>query len=288
MEYDLKLTHKKGKEMVVADTLLRRTDHSQGLEVDNEDVTALLEDLWIKLLDTELRDAIAKAQLGDKYAQEVLLSLNDPEQSLAKWTTEAYPNGMLALFYDGRMYIPDNLELRCQIVADHHDMSLAGHPGILAMTRSVRTSYYWPGLQHFIKRYVNGCAICQQFKKNTRPTKPVLHPISSGSSHLFGSLSIDFMTDLPLSEDRFDSIMVTIDHGLSKGIILTPCNKKGLDAETTSRLFLDNVFSRFGLPIMTDRGVQFDAAFFRELCTQLGIKPSMTTAFHPQANGGTE
>jgi hypothetical protein len=39
---------------------------------------------------------------------------------------------------------------------------------------------------------------------------------------------------------------------------------------------------------MTDRGVQFDAAFFRELCAQLGIKPSMTTAFHPQANGGTE
>jgi transposase InsO family protein len=39
---------------------------------------------------------------------------------------------------------------------------------------------------------------------------------------------------------------------------------------------------------MTDRGVQFDAAFFRELCAQLEIKPSMTTAFHPQANGGTE
>jgi transposase InsO family protein len=39
---------------------------------------------------------------------------------------------------------------------------------------------------------------------------------------------------------------------------------------------------------MTDRGVQFDAAFFKELCAQLGIKPSMTTAFHPQANGGME
>jgi transposase InsO family protein len=290
MEYDLKLTHKKGKEMIVADALSRRTDHSQGLEADNKDVTALPEDLWIKLLDTELRDAVAKAQLGDKYAQEVLLSLNDPEQSPVKWTTEAYPNGTLALFYDGRMYIPDDLELRRQIVADHHDTSLAGHPGILATTHSVRTSYYWPGLQHFIKNYVNGCAICQQFKKNTRPMKPALHPIPSGSSRLFGSLGIDFMTDLPLSEDGFDSIMVMVDHGLSKGIILTPCNKKGLDAEMTSRLFLDNVFSRFGLPdkIMTDRGVQFDAAFFRELCAQLGIKPSMTTAFHPQANGGTE
>jgi transposase InsO family protein len=39
---------------------------------------------------------------------------------------------------------------------------------------------------------------------------------------------------------------------------------------------------------MTSRGVQFDTAFFKELCAQLGIKPSMTTTFHPQANGGTE
>ena len=43
------------------------------------------------------------------------------------------------------------------------------------------------------------------------------------------------MTDLPTSDDGFDSIMVTVDHGLSKGIILTPCNKKGLDAEHTTR-----------------------------------------------------
>src|ERR1700689_3737096 len=39
---------------------------------------------------------------------------------------------------------------------------------------------------------------------------------------------------------------------------------------------------------MTDRGVQFDSEFFSELCKQLGIKQSMTIAFHPQANGGTE
>jgi hypothetical protein len=182
-------------------------------------------------------------RIGDKYAQEVLLLLNDPEQSLVKWTIEAYPNRALALFYNGRMYIPDDLELRHQIVADHHDTSLAGHPGILAMTRSVHTSYYWPGLQHFIKNYVNGCAICQQFKISTRPTKPTLHPIPSGSSRLFDSLGIDFMTDILPSEDGFNSIMVMVDHGFSKGIILTPCNKKGLDAETMSQLFLDNVLS---------------------------------------------
>ena len=55
-------------------------------------------------------------------------------------------------------------------------------------------------------------------------------------------------------------------------------------------IFINNVFSQFGLPekLMTDRGVQFDTEFFTEICRLLGIKTSMTTAFHPQANGRTE
>jgi len=98
------------------------------------------------------------------------------------------------------------------------------------------------------------------------------------------------ITNLPMDEDRFDLIMVVVDHGLSKGIVLTPCSKIGLTAEKTAQLYIDNVYSRFGLAekMISDRGPQFDSAFFKELCTGLGIKHSMTTVFHPQANGGTE
>jgi len=98
------------------------------------------------------------------------------------------------------------------------------------------------------------------------------------------------MTDLPMDEDGFDLIMVVVDHGLSKGIVLTPCSKFGLTAERTAQLYIDNVYSRFGLAekMISDRGPQFDSAFFKELCTGLGIKHSMTTMFHPQANGGTK
>ena len=224
------------------------------------------------------------AQLDDSLAQEVMKCLIDPAKSPDKWTIEVDPNGTSVLFYNSLMYILDDLAVCRRIVADHHDTTVAEHPGILATTRSVRLSYYWPGLQQFVRNYVNGCAICQQFKVSTRPTKPSLHPIPSGSHRLFGSLGIDFMTDLPLTEDGFDSIMVTVDHGLSKGIILSPCTKKGLTAERTAEIFINDVFSRFGLPekLMTDRRVQFDAEFFTEICRLLGIKTSMTTAFHQQ------
>jgi len=97
------------------------------------------------------------------------------------------------------------------------------------------------------------------------------------------------MTDLPLSKG-FDSIMVAVDHGLSKGVILTPCSKTGLTAEHTARLYIDNVYARFGLPdkLISDHGPQFDSEFWKELCDALQIKRAMTTAWHPQTNGGTE
>ena len=89
------------------------------------------------------------------------------------------------------------------------------------------------------------------------------------------------MTDLPLAEEVSDSIMVVVDHGLSKGMVLIPCTKQGLTAQRTAELFIEYIFSHFGLPdkIMTDRGVQFDTEFFQELCQLMDIKPSMTTAF---------
>jgi hypothetical protein len=241
-------------------------------------------------LDTALWDAVVIAQEGDSFAQEVLKDLNSDTLAPNKWTTEVDPNGKLHLFYEGWMYILDDPLLRWRIVSDHHDTLAAGHPGILATTRSVRFHYYWPGLQHFVHGFVNGCAQCQQFKVSTHPVKPALFPIPSGSPRLFGSIGIDFMTDLPTSSDGFDSIMVTVDHGLSKGIVLTPCTKKGLTSKFSAQLFIDNIYSRFGLPdlMMTDRGTQFDAEFWKELCKSLGIKHTMTTAFHQQANGGTE
>lgn len=98
------------------------------------------------------------------------------------------------------------------------------------------------------------------------------------------------MTDLPTADNGSDSIMVIVDHGLSKGVVLIPTTKFGLTAERTAQLFLDHVYSRFGLPdsTLSDRGSQFESEFWQNLCKSLGIKSKLTTAFHPQTNGGTE
>ena len=99
---------------------------------------------------------------------------------------------------------------------------------------------------------------------------------------------MDFITDLPPSKG-YDSILVVVDHGLTKGVVLEPCHKT-ITAEETAQLFLNRVFSRFGLPdkFISDRGPQFAARVFRDLCKLLKIDSALSTAFHPQTDGGTE
>ena len=144
MDYDIKLQHKPGKTMIPADALSRRHDHSKG-EDEHTDVIGLPDDLFIRVLDLELQDAVAKGQSADSTALEAVAELNDSSTQPTKWHLEKRLNAPPCLFYDGRIYVPDDLALRRKIVADHHDAPIAGHPGMLATTCAVRLSYWWPG-----------------------------------------------------------------------------------------------------------------------------------------------
>ena len=99
---------------------------------------------------------------------------------------------------------------------------------------------------------------------------------------------MDLITDLP-SAEGYDSILVVVDQGLSKGVILSPCNKT-ITSEETAKLLLEGLYKRFGLldKIISDRGPQFTSKAFMELLKLLGIKLALSTAYHPQMDGTTE
>ena len=63
----------------------------------------------------------------------------------------------------------------------------------------------------------------------------------------FKMLTFDLLTDL-LPSEGFDTLLVVVDHGLTKGIILIPTNKTATSTDI-AELFWDYVFKCFGIPI---------------------------------------
>ena len=115
-EYDLELKHIPGDKMVLADALSRQPDLCPVEDHNNEKVVLLPEDLFVALIDVELQDAVAKLQQEDSIALEALRLLTETNPltpSLdTKWTTEVDSTGSKVLFYKGKIYIPQDMELR--------------------------------------------------------------------------------------------------------------------------------------------------------------------------------
>ena len=100
-------------------------------------------------------------------------------------------------------------------------------------------------------------------------------------------ITADLITGLPRSEG-FDAIAVVVDH-FTKQVHLSP-TKGTLTAEGLADLYIRDVFKLHGIPqqVISDRGPQFAAKYMRRLLETLGIKSSLSTAYHPQTDGQTE
>src|SRR6516164_945641 len=287
-QYNLHLIHVPGKRMVQSDALSRRPDHVPGEDEDNEEMTLLPDSLFLRQIDLETRDVIIEAMTKDDFPNKAIVALKEKGTPPIKSDLGAWELREGLLFFNDRCYVPTDLELRRNLVSQFHDPAMMGHPGQYKTMEAIRKHYWWPGMYTFVRNYVAGCATCQQNKVNTHPTTPPLTPIKSNGGRPFSMITMDFITDLPVSHE-YDSILVVVDHGLTKGVVLIPCTKTFGALETADAL-LRNVYRRFGLPdiLISDRGPQFASRTFKEMGRLLGIELRMSTAYHPQTDGQTE
>ena len=140
-----------------------------------------------------------------------------------------------------------------------------------------------------MKNYVQGCGMCQQFKINQSPLNLAYQVIEGAkTTRPFAHCLMDLITDLPPVEG-YNSILVVVDRGLSKEVILCPCAKT-LTWEGAAILLQDNLLKIFGLPdkMISNKDPRFAAHAFQELLKLLNIRSNLTTTYHPQSNGATE
>ena len=273
-----------GSKMAPADALSRRD--SVNTSEDNANSAICPEPAIIQALDLSLARHIQNSSSSDPLVLRAIENLHNgtplfPRSLMQDWK---YEDGYL--YYKGRMYVPP--ETRHSLVSSLHSSSTLGHAGRFRTKTFLERDFWWPGLSSYVNRFIEGCATCQQNKANTHPTKPPLHPIPSTSALPFKQISVDLVTDLPEVRNK-DSILVVVNHGLTKGVIIIPCSKT-IDAMGVAKLFFSYVFKRFGLhdSLISDRGPQFASAFARELARLLQYDVKLSSAYHPQTDGQTE
>ena len=314
-EYDdIKLIHLPGDKMILSDTLSWWPDFIPDKDTDNEDIVLLpdrlfqetsLPDVWttlqnppisVNLIDLDLQQKIANCKDLDIEAIEAINTLLNKgpthlQRDLKVWTTEEF-EGKNVLFFQRKNYIPKDYELRREITSQFHDKITAGHPGEIETLNAIKEYYWWPGIGMwtFIKNYVKGCGICQQFKINRNPSNLsyILIP-GPANTRPFTNCSMDMITDLPPvtleNGTVIDAVMVVVNHGLTKGVVLTPCAKT-LTHEGAGDILLNHVYKCFGLPdsIISDQDPRFTAKSFQELLKLLGVKWVLYLA--PPISGG--
>ena len=267
-----------------ADALSQR-DHLDTTE-DNANTPILPDPMVINTLDLTLARHIKSSSASDPFVLKALATLDEGSPlftctSLSDWS---FDNGHL--YFRNRMFVPPSAH--SALLHSIHSSPSSGHMGVFHIKAILEQDFWWLGLSTFIKHFVAGCPVCQQNKANTHPVVPPLLLIKSAVSLPFRQLSVDLITDLPPSVG-FDSVMVVVDHGLTKGVILTPCLKT-IDVAGVAQLFFDFIFKHFGLhdTIISDCGPQFASAFTKALARLLRYDVRLSTAYHPQTNRQTE
>ena len=264
---------------------LSQKDHLDTT-AENANTPIIPDPMVINTLDLTLSRHIQSSSASDPFVLKALVALDEESPLFTRTTLSdwAFDNGHL--YFRKWMYVPPSA---CSaLLHSIHSSPLLGHMGVFRTKSIIERDFWWLGLATFVKHFIAGCAVCQQNKVNTHPTVPPLCPISSSVSLPFKQLSVDLITDLSLSSG-FDSVMVMVNHGLTKGVILTPCSKT-IDATGIAQLFFDFVFKRFGLhdTLISDCGPQFTSTFTKELAHLLKYDVRLSTAYHPQTDGQTE
>ena len=285
--FDLVIQYRPGKQATVPDALSRRADHiPEGEKVSEYRI--FTEDQFLRAtvsvgIEDErlILDKIKASYKDDSKASTSIAYLEGKRNVIDdyKWDGEY-------LRYKGRIYVPDKKEIKRGILKIYHDSKLAGHQGQKGTLELVSRGYYWPGMSQFVTSYVDGCDLCQRIKVRRHAPYGTLKPLEIPDEN-WTDISYDFIGELPESEKK-NAILVVVDRK-SKGAHFIACTTSET-AESTARLFLDNVWKLHGLPKRTvsDRGTQFNSHFMKRLYELLGIQPGFSTAFHPESDGQTE
>ena len=152
-----------------SDALSRRADHGTGAD-DNADIGRLTPGLFAiqareglqvsgeeQDLLRDIRRGIREAEAEDALSKVVkeLKTTSSCTVRSAEWRLEQD-----VLYFQGKIYVPDYVDLRRRIISLCHDTKVAGHPGRWKTLELASRNYWWPQMSRYIGKYTSTCDLC--------------------------------------------------------------------------------------------------------------------------------
>ena len=134
-----------------------------------------------------LFDQVIMAQLQDKGVGIIKQKLSEGEEKNKFFRVDH--KGIL--WFDGRLVVPKNPELRNRILDEAHLSKFPIHPGSTKMYQDLRQNFWWTRIKREIAKYVAECDICQRVRANHLKITRTLQPLPI-PSWKWEDISMDF------------------------------------------------------------------------------------------------
>ena len=168
-------------------------------------------------IEPTIQDSIISAQLRDKSVKIIKQELARGEEKYKCFHLDH--KGVL--WFDNRIVVPKDHQLRRQILDEAHLSKFSIHPRSTKMYQDLRQNYWWTRMKREIAKYVSECDVCQNIKASHLKVTGALQPLSI-PSWKWEDISMDFIVGLPNTSQKHDSVWVIVDR-LTKTPIFSPC-----------------------------------------------------------------
>jgi hypothetical protein len=101
---------------------------------------------------SERFSAVVQYESVAKAARELR---KDKSRGTIKSTKWSKSDGLL--MFHSKIYVPNDRDLRCRIVEQHHDTRITAHAGHFKTLELVSCNYWWPQMSRYISIYVKHC-----------------------------------------------------------------------------------------------------------------------------------
>lgn len=250
------------------------------LKLANEKVS--IPQLFSKLLEAASKTNVKKLQISTDDSVFKLCTISEFKKCGNDMLKKA-KNMSISIIKPPRMI--ESQDEKMEILEKfHNDPIFGGHTGQKRLYAKLRQNYYWKHMTKDISNFVRNCENCKLNKHKMYTKEKMI--VTETPSKPFESLIIDLIGPLTASNGKL--YVVTIICDLTKYLVCIPIS--GKSAKEVAKAIFEKFILVYGpmKSIRTDRGTEFTAKLISELCELMGIKHSLSTAYHHQSLGTIE